>query len=50
MELLRLRDECGQQPEGPEALLVGPSGSHKSESGSTASVMYDYCKSHLMFR
>lgn len=42
VELLRLEDGCGQQPERLRALLVGLSGTQKSESGSATGVMYDY--------
>lgn len=42
VELLRLEDGYGQQPERLRALLVGLSGTQKSESGSATGVMYDY--------
>lgn len=52
VELLGLEagggDRYVQQPEGLRALLVGLSGSHKSESGSTAGVMYDYINASMI--
>lgn len=42
VKLLGLEDEYGHQPQGLRDLLVGLSGSHKSESGSTSGVIYDY--------